>query len=162
MLFDEWFNHPQRCWSVQTSIQGMSLVLNGYNALYLYSVSEKKSVLRSAWFLFYGDVWLFDVVCTKCNGTHTVYHLFFEGVLCVCSKLTGTGCLVSMIAHTYTYMCIAHTHMFLKNICFVHIRMPPHTACVLLHIYHERVFQGMCIYIYTQYLYIYTVYIFCK
>ena len=129
--------------------------------LFIYIVCQKKkSVLRSAWFLFYGDVWLFDVVCTKCNGTHTVYHLFFEGVLCVCSKLTGTGCLVSMIAHTYTYMCIAHTHMFLKNICFVHIRMPPHTACVLLHIYHERVFQGMCIYIYT--VFIYTVYIFCK
>ena len=127
--------------------------------LFIYIVCQKKkSVLRSAWFLFYGDVWLFDVVCTKCNGTHTVYHLFFEGVLCVCSKLTGTGCLVSMIAHTYTYMCIAHTHVSQEYMFCTYSNASTHSMCSTPHLSWTCISGNVYIYIHSIYIYIQYIY----
>lgn len=95
----------------------------------------------------------FDVVCINCNGTHTVYHLFFEGVLCVCSKLTGTGCLVSMIAHTYT--CIAHTHVSQEYMFCTYSNASTHSMCSTPH------FSWMCIswnvYMYILYIILFNI-----
>jgi hypothetical protein len=127
--------------------------------LFIYIVCQKKkSVLRSAWFLFYGDVWLFDVFAL--NATELTQYTTFslKGYFAFVQSWQEQVVWFPWL-HIHIHICVLHTHMFLKNICFVHIRMPPHTACVLLHIYHERVFQGMCIYIYTVFIYIYSIYI---